>query len=107
MNFFFNFVKNYYNRKMDAKTMEKVKEYVKTMSKTELKLLMISQLDGSIRLPFEYIILVYMKSEKFSQALPKSRDLQGIFENVKRYQDKLIERYKNEIYLKNEFGYGY
>ena len=80
--------------------MEKVKEYVKTMSKTELKLLMISQLDGSIRLPFEYIILVYMKSEKFSQALPKSRDLQGIFEKVKRYQDKLIERYKNEIYLK-------
>ena len=87
--------------------MEKVKEYVKTMSKTELKLLMISQLDGSIRLPFEYIILVYMKSEKFSQALPKSRDLKGIFEKVKRYQDQLIERYKNEIYLKNEFGYGY
>jgi len=82
---------------MDPKTMEKVKEYVKTMSKTEIKVLMMAQLDGSIRLPFEYILLMYMKSQKFSQALPKSRDLQGNFEKVKRYQDKLIERYKNEM----------
>lgn len=82
---------------MEPETMEKVKEYVKTMSRTELKLLMITQLDGSIRLPFEYIILMYMKSHKFSQALPNSRDFQGNFEKVKKYQDKLIERYKNEI----------
>ena len=97
MNFIFKFLKNYYNYKMEPKTMEKVKEYVKTMSKTEIKLLMLLQLNGTIILPFEYIILVYMKSHKFSQALPNWRDLQGNLEKVKKYQDKLIDRYKNEI----------
>lgn len=75
---------------------EKVIEHIKTMSKPEIKGLMLLQLDGSIRLPFEYIILVYMKSQKFSMAL-QGRDLQGMFEKVKKYQDKLIEKYKKEI----------
>jgi len=85
-------LKNFYNT-MNSTDLEAVKEYVSTLSKTELRILMNTSLTE--RLPLEFMILVYMKTQKFSASLDLNKyNLVDIYHKVRKYQNALIEKYK-------------
>ena len=85
-------LKNFYNA-MNSTDLEAVKEYVSTLSKTELRILMNISLKESLAL--EYVILVYMKVQKFSESQDLTKyNLVDIYHKVRKYQNALIEKYK-------------
>jgi hypothetical protein len=79
---------------MNATDLASVKEYVSSLSKTELRILMNTSLKE--RLPLEYMILVYMKTQKFSASLDLNKyNLVDIYNKVRKYQNALIEKYRS------------
>jgi hypothetical protein len=78
---------------MNATDLVVVKEYVLTLSRTELRLLMQISLKESLAL--EWILLAHKKTQKFSASLELNKyNFEDKFHKVRKYQNALIEKYK-------------
>jgi len=80
---------------MDEKDLTVCKEYASTANRYELRVLM--DLALSEKLALEWVILAYLKSQRFSASLDVNKyNLEDQFHKVRKYQITLIEHYKNK-----------
>jgi hypothetical protein len=87
-------LKNCYT--MNATNLAVVKEYVSTLSRSELRVLMETSFNEGLAL--EYVILAYKKSQKLSASLDLNKyNFEDKFQKVRKYQNALIAKYKKMV----------
>lgn len=80
---------------MDKKDLTTCMDYAWTANRAELRVLMDVSRDEKLAL--EWVILAYLKSQKFSASLEINKyNLVEQFEKVRKYQIALIEHYKKK-----------
>lgn len=81
---------------MNATDLAAVKEYVSTLGRSELRLLMQIALKEGLAL--EWILLAHKKTQNLSASLDLNKyNFQDKFQKVRKYHDALISKYKKMV----------